>query len=134
MIRLKDILLIQYDKSRDGLPAIISKKPCNESVNIVLETGETILHCTNNTNPTEFDKFLKEIRLRINAKEKTIYTKQVRSTTLQRSLFINPRYENSPLLKKKEKQAGFYYPLIICLLIIITFMIVINLFAILEII
>ena len=126
---INDIALIQYNKSVNAVDVFISKTPVNETILIFSNTGKGIFVCANGNNP-EFNQFFSDIRNRINAKEKLIYGKQIKMTQMYRSLYINPLYENSRVVKKKTRESGFYFGLKILLLIIIPFMIIINLWSI----
>ena len=127
---LNDIALIQYNESINSIDAFISKNPLQENLLIFSKTGKGIFVCSNSHNQTEFDKFLIEITDRINAKEKIIYSKQIRLTKVYRSLYINPLYENSRIVKKKTRQSGFYFPIIGYLSILIPLIIALNLWSI----
>ena len=122
-----DIALIQYNESINSIDAFISKNPLKKDILIFSNTGKGLFVCTNAHNQTEFDKFFIDITDRINAKEKLIYDKQIRLTKMYRSLYINPLYENSRVVKKKTRESRFYFPIIVFMSILIPFIIVINL-------
>ena len=123
---ISDIALIQYNKSINAIDVFISKTPTNETILIFSNKGKGIFVCANGNNP-DFYQFFSDIRNRINAKEKSIYSKQIKMTQIYRSLYINPLYENSSVVKKKTRQSGFYYGLIFLLSIFIPLIIIFNL-------
>jgi len=127
---INDIALIQHNESINNIEAYTSKKPIRENILIFSKTGKGIFVCSNSHNQTEFDKFFIDITNRINAKEKLIYDKQIRLTRMYRSLYINPLYEGSKLVKKKTRQSGFWYPIIFFISAIIIFITIFQLWCI----
>ena len=131
-IDIQDIAFIQYTKSVNAVEVFLRKQPYNEDIAIISKTGKTFFFCSNNYNFTEFHNFFNDIRNLINAKERLIYAKQTRMkmamTKIYKYFYINPLHENTSLLKKKTKQAGFYYWMIWIALIIAILIISWNLF------
>ena len=127
---INDIALIQYNKSSDLISDLAYRKPCREIIIIFSKIGKAVFICTNDADYVEFRKFFSDICGRINAEEVFVYAKQIRGTKMYRSLFVNPEYKNSRIVKKKTRQSAFYYPLIILIAIAVTFMLVFNLLSI----
>ena len=120
-VNIKDIALIQYDKSINAIEVFITKNPILETIILFSNTGKAIFVGSNHAGSIEFNRFFADIRSRINAKEKFVFAKRIKMTKVYRSLFINPLHEDSSSTKKKKRQAGFWYPMIIFMSGIIIF-------------
>ena len=139
---INDVALIQYNKSTDFAYQLINyiknlfckgvENPYVETILIFSSTGKGIFVCSNIDNSTEFNQFFSDICYRINAKEKLIYGKETIRTmgVMSRYLYINPLYENSSVVKKKTRQSGFYFPIIVYFSVLIPFIIAFNLLSI----
>ena len=99
-INIKDIAFIQYDK----LVSIPEKVSDFEAIIVVTEKGKAMPVCSNKNKPIDFVEFLNCICDIISAKEKPIDEQWLtKNQRIFRSLFVNPVYENSELVKKKIK-------------------------------
>ena len=127
-VNTEDIAFIKYDKS--AALVVSTNQPYKEEIAIISKAGKTVFFCSNNYNFTEFHNFFNDIRNLINGKERFIYAKRIKMTKLYRYLYINPLYENTSLVNRKTRQAGFYYWMILLVLLTAILMIALNLFII----